>query len=158
MNDLRVNRLKVITSVEWLYDAVEASKDNHVIGTENELNMAVDREADWIKAMQDKLNQFECHRVWTLVPKPQGKTVIATHWVFRNKMDEDEIVIRNRARLVAHGFFQLEGLDYDETFAPVARLEAIRLFLAFPPSRTTKFTKWMSRLHFYMEFFKNESF
>ncbi|KAI3523650.1 hypothetical protein L1887_01930 [Cichorium endivia] len=88
-------------------------------------------DADWIKAMQDELHEFERHKVWTLVPLPPGKTIIGTRWVFRNKMDEDGIVIRNKARLVAQGFTQMEGLDYDETFAPVARLEAIRLFLAF---------------------------
>ena len=81
--------------------------------------------------MQDELNEFECHRVWTLVPRPEGKTIIGTCWVFRNKMDEDGIVIINKERLVAQGFCQLEGLDYDETFYHVARLEAICLFLAF---------------------------
>ena len=88
-------------------------------------------DADWIRAMQDELAEFERHNVWTLVPRPPGKTIIGTRWVYRNKKDEDGIVIRNKARLVAQGFTQLEGLDYDETFAPVARLEAIRLFLAF---------------------------
>ena len=96
------------------------------------------READWIKAMQDELNEFKRHNVWTLVPRPQGKTIIGTRWVFRNKVDEDGIVTRNKARLVAQGFTQLEGLDYDETFAPVARLEAIRLFLAFASFKNFK--------------------
>ena len=81
--------------------------------------------------MQDELDEFERHNVWTLVPHPQGKTIIGTRWVYENKKDEDGIVTRNKARLVAQGFTQLEGLDYDETFSPVARLEAIRLFLAY---------------------------
>ncbi|XP_023741635.1 uncharacterized mitochondrial protein AtMg00820-like [Lactuca sativa] len=95
-------------------------------------------EVDWVKAMQDELNEFERHRVWTLVPKPQGKTIIGTRWIFRNNMDEDGIVIRNNERLVTQGFCQVEGLDYDETFALVARLEAILLFLAFSSFKNFK--------------------
>ncbi|CAH9083075.1 unnamed protein product [Cuscuta europaea] len=86
---------------------------------------------DWVIAMQDELNQFDRLDVWTLVPKPPQKTIIGTKWVFKNKKDEEGIVIRNKARLVAKGYNQQEGIDYDETFAPVARIEAIRLFLAY---------------------------
>ena len=88
-------------------------------------------DSDWVIAMQDELNQFEQQQVWKLVPRPKNKKVVGTRWVFRNKLDEDGIVIRNKARLVAQGYSQAEGIDYDETYAPVARLEAIRLFLAF---------------------------
>ncbi|GKF76215.1 retrovirus-related pol polyprotein from transposon TNT 1-94, partial [Tanacetum coccineum] len=88
-------------------------------------------EEGWIIAMQEELNQFERNKVWTLVPVPYGKTIIGTKWIFRNKMDENGVVIKNKARLVAQGFRQEEGIDYDETFAPVARLEAIRIFLAY---------------------------
>ncbi|GJR61900.1 putative ribonuclease H-like domain-containing protein [Tanacetum coccineum] len=70
-------------------------------------------------------------KVWVLVDLPYGKKVIGTEWVFRNKRDERSIVVKNKARLVAQGFRQEEGIDYDEVFAPVARIEAIRLFLAF---------------------------
>ena len=86
---------------------------------------------DWIVAMQEELNQFKRNKVWKLVPATKDKAIIGTKWVFRNKMDEDGIVTRNKARLVAKGYSQDEGIDYDETFAPVARLEAIRIFLAF---------------------------
>ena len=82
-------------------------------------------------AMQEELNQFERNKVWKLVPKPKNRTIIGTKWVFRNKMDEAGIVTRNKARLVAKGYSQEEGIDFDETFAPVARLEAIRIFLAY---------------------------
>ena len=86
---------------------------------------------DWVLAMQDELNQFERNQVWKLVPKPRNRTVIGTKWVFRNKMDENGMITRNKARLVAKGYCQEEGIDFDETFAPVARLEAIRIFLAY---------------------------
>jgi hypothetical protein len=81
--------------------------------------------------MQEELTQFERNKVWKLVPRPSDKTVIGTKWVYRNKMDERGVVTRNKARLVAQGYRQEEGIDYDETFAPVARLEAIRMFLAY---------------------------
>nr|GFA26416.1 retrovirus-related Pol polyprotein from transposon TNT 1-94 [Tanacetum cinerariifolium] len=67
----------------------------------------------------------------SLVPRPEGKTIIKTKWIFKNKKDESNLDIRNKARLVAVGYSQQEGIDYDETFAPVARIEAIRLFLAY---------------------------
>ncbi|GKF80801.1 retrovirus-related pol polyprotein from transposon TNT 1-94, partial [Tanacetum coccineum] len=88
-------------------------------------------EEGWIIAMQEKLNQFEKNKVWTLVPKPHGKTIIGTKWIWKNKMDENGVVIKNKARLVAQGYNQQEGIDYEETFVPVARLEAIRIFLAY---------------------------
>ncbi|GJV38192.1 ribonuclease H-like domain-containing protein [Tanacetum coccineum] len=85
----------------------------------------------WIEAMQEELLQFKLQKVWTLVDLPNGKRAIGTKWVFRNKKDERGIVVRNKARLVAQGYTQEEGIDYDEVFAPVARIEAIRLFLAY---------------------------
>ena len=86
---------------------------------------------NWIEAMKEELSQFEKSKVWTLVPLPKGQSAIGTKWVFRNKLDKNGKVIRNKARLVAQGYNQQEGIDYDETFAPVARLEAIRMLLAF---------------------------
>ncbi|XP_057990561.1 uncharacterized protein LOC131172945 [Hevea brasiliensis] len=85
----------------------------------------------WILAMQEELNQFERNKVWNLVPKPKDHSIIGTKWVFRNKMDEKGNVVRNKARLVAQGYNQEEGIDFDETFAPVARIEAIRMLCAF---------------------------
>ncbi|GJT75520.1 putative ribonuclease H-like domain-containing protein [Tanacetum coccineum] len=84
-----------------------------------------------IEAMQEELLQFKLQKVWTLVDLPKGKRAIGTKWVYRNKKDERGIVVRNKARLVAQGYTQEEGIDYDEVFAPVARIEAIRLFLAY---------------------------
>ncbi|GKC78563.1 putative ribonuclease H-like domain-containing protein [Tanacetum coccineum] len=85
----------------------------------------------WIEAMQEELLQFKLQEVWTLVNLSNGKRVIGSKWVFRNKKDKRGIVIRNKARLVAQGYTQEEGIGYYEVFAPVARIEAIRLFLAY---------------------------
>nr|GEX46458.1 retrovirus-related Pol polyprotein from transposon TNT 1-94 [Tanacetum cinerariifolium] len=89
------------------------------------------KDVDWVSAMQDELDQFARFKVWRLVPRPEGKTIIKTKWIFKNKKDESSLVIRNKARLVAVCYSQQEGIDYDETFVPVARIEAIRLFLAY---------------------------
>ncbi|GJY52361.1 putative ribonuclease H-like domain-containing protein [Tanacetum coccineum] len=89
------------------------------------------KDPSWIEAMQEELLQFKLQQVWTLVDLPYGKRAIGTKWVYRNKKDERGIVIRNKARLVAQGYTQEEGIDYDEVFAPVARIDAIRLFLAY---------------------------
>ncbi|GJY18861.1 retrovirus-related pol polyprotein from transposon TNT 1-94 [Tanacetum coccineum] len=89
------------------------------------------KDPSWIEAMQEELLQFKLQQVWTLVDLPHGKRAIGTKWVYRNKKDERGIVIRNKARLVAQGYTQEEGIDYDEVFAPVARIKAIRLFLAY---------------------------
>ena len=85
----------------------------------------------WILAMKEELNQFQRNDVWDLVPRPQQKNIIGIKWVFINKLNEQGEVVRNKARLVAQGYSQQEGLDYTETFAPVARLEAIRLLLSY---------------------------
>nr|GFA44746.1 putative ribonuclease H-like domain-containing protein [Tanacetum cinerariifolium] len=89
------------------------------------------KDLSWIEAMQEKLLQFKLQDVWTLVDLPYGKRAIGLKWVFENKLDERGIVIRNKARLVAQGYTQEEGIYYDEVFALVARIEVIRLFLAY---------------------------
>nr|GEU63243.1 ribonuclease H-like domain-containing protein [Tanacetum cinerariifolium] len=83
------------------------------------------------EAMQKELLQFKLQEVWTLMDLPYGKRDISTKWVFRNKKDEIAIVIRNKARLVAQGHIQEEGIDYDKVSVPVTRIKAIRLFLAY---------------------------
>ncbi|GJZ37400.1 retrovirus-related pol polyprotein from transposon TNT 1-94 [Tanacetum coccineum] len=88
------------------------------------------RDESWIVAMQEELNQFIANDVWELVPQPKNMKIIETKWVFRNKLDENGSVSRNKARLVAQGYNQQEGIDYNETYAPVARLESIRILLA----------------------------
>ncbi|KAG9450314.1 hypothetical protein H6P81_010279 [Aristolochia fimbriata] len=84
----------------------------------------------WIKAMQEELDQFERNEVWMLVPRPDNANIIGTKWIFKNKTDESGNITRNKTRLVAQGYTQVEGVDFDETFAPVARLESIRLLLS----------------------------
>ena len=81
--------------------------------------------------MQEELNQFERNKVWTLVPRPKNHPIIGAKCVFRNKMDEQGVITRNKVRLVAKSYNQEEGIDYDETYAPIARLEAIRMLLAY---------------------------
>ena len=77
------------------------------------------------------LNNITHNEVWILEERPQGARVIGTKWVFHNKQDDQGVVVRNKTRLVAKGFSQIESLDFGETFAPVARLEAIRILLAY---------------------------
>nr|GEW90242.1 ribonuclease H-like domain, reverse transcriptase, RNA-dependent DNA polymerase [Tanacetum cinerariifolium] len=94
------------------------------------VSQALDDES-WVEVMQKELLQFSLQKVWRLVDLPYGKKTIRTKWVYKNKKDEKGIVVRNKARLVAQGHRQKEGINYDEVFAPVARIEAIRIFLSF---------------------------
>jgi hypothetical protein len=80
--------------------------------------------------MQEELNNFTRNEVWHLVLRP-NQNVVGTKWVFRNKQDEHGVVTRNKAQLLAKGYSQVECLDFDETYATVARLESIRILLAY---------------------------
>ncbi|XP_024965966.1 uncharacterized protein LOC112506178 [Cynara cardunculus var. scolymus] len=106
------------------------------------------QDPDWIKTMQDELREFERNQVWRLVPRPKDKSIIGIKWVFLNKKDETGIVVRNKVRLVAKGYCQQERIDYDETFAPMARIESIKIFLVFAAHKNIRYIKWMSNLHF----------
>jgi hypothetical protein len=88
--------------------------------------------------MHEELDNFERNQIWTLVDPPRDVNVIGTKWVFKNKQGEDGEVVRNKARLVAQGYSQVEGLDFGETFASVACLEAIRILLVFVASKGFK--------------------
>ncbi|GJS76071.1 retrovirus-related pol polyprotein from transposon TNT 1-94 [Tanacetum coccineum] len=85
----------------------------------------------WIEVMQEELNEFERIEVWELVPRPDKVMVITLKWIYEVKLDELGSILKNKARLVDHGYCQEEGIDFEESFASVARLEAIRIFLAF---------------------------
>ncbi|GJZ15709.1 retrovirus-related pol polyprotein from transposon TNT 1-94 [Tanacetum coccineum] len=102
---------------------------NHPL--ENVIGNLNQRTISWIIAMQEELNQFIANDVWELVSQPRNMTIIGTKWVFRNKLDENGVVSRNKARLVAQGYNQQEGINYDETYALVARLDSIRILLAY---------------------------
>nr|GEX68263.1 ribonuclease H-like domain-containing protein [Tanacetum cinerariifolium] len=118
-------------------------KDHHVTQLIGDLSSATQtrkepkrvhqafKDPSWIEAMQEELLQFKMQMAWVLVDFPHGKRAICTKWVFRFKKDERGIVVRNKARLVTQGHTQEEGIDYEEVFTPVARIEAIRLFLAY---------------------------
>ena len=88
------------------------------------------QDESYVEAMHDKLLRFQRNDVWTLVPRPEGEHIIGIKWIFRNKTDEEGNAIRNKAWLVAQGYSQMEGVDYNETFAPVACIESIRILLA----------------------------
>jgi hypothetical protein len=95
------------------------------------------QDLDWVLAMQDEFNNFKRNEVWSLVPRLK-QNVVGTKWVFRNKQDEHGVVIRNKARPVAKGYAQVAGLDFEETFAPVARLESILILLAYATHHSFK--------------------
>ncbi|GKC16638.1 retrovirus-related pol polyprotein from transposon TNT 1-94, partial [Tanacetum coccineum] len=112
-----------------IYDVVNIKKfKNHPLGK--------------IIAMQEELNQFIANDVWELLPRPKSSTIIGTKWVFKNKLDKNGVVSRTKARLVAQGYNQQEGIDYDETYALVARTskdnEDPRWSTSFKPLRTQK--------------------
>ncbi|GJV07766.1 putative ribonuclease H-like domain-containing protein [Tanacetum coccineum] len=106
---------------------------NSAVQTRSKVNKSSGAHAfvSYVDVMQEELLQFKIQKVWILVDLPYGKKAIGIKWVYRNKKDEKGVVVRNKARLVAQGHRQEEGIDYDEVFAPVARIEAIRIFLAF---------------------------
>ncbi len=85
----------------------------------------------WIHTMKEELDQIVKNDTWELVPRPNNKNVIGTKWVLRNKMNDKGKVVRNKARLVEKGYSQQEGIDYEETYTPIARMEAISIFLAY---------------------------
>nr|GEV47290.1 integrase, catalytic region, zinc finger, CCHC-type, peptidase aspartic, catalytic [Tanacetum cinerariifolium] len=100
----------------------DVKEDNHDIEVAHIGN-------DPLSAMQEELNEFERLKVWELVPRPDKVMVITLKWIYKVKLDELGGILKNKARIVAHGYCQKEGLDFEESFAPVARLEAIRIFL-----------------------------
>jgi hypothetical protein len=88
--------------------------------------------------MDEELDQIKKNDTWELVPRPKDKNVINKKWVYKNKLNEDRYITRSKARLVCKGYAQVEGIDCEETFSPVARMEAIRLLLAYACSKNIK--------------------
>ena len=97
--------------------------------------------------MHEELNQFVRNDVWELVPRPENAHVISTKWIFRNKTNEDDEIIRNKSRLVAQGYTQVEGVYFDESFAPVARLESIHILLSIACIMDFKLYQKIGRAH-----------
>ncbi|GKE20716.1 retrovirus-related pol polyprotein from transposon TNT 1-94 [Tanacetum coccineum] len=87
-------------------------------------------ESSWIDAMQEEIHKFQRLEVWELVSCPDKVLLIKLKWIYKVKTDEFGGVLKNKARLVAQGFMQEEGINFKESFAPVARIEAIRIFIA----------------------------
>ncbi|KAL8156098.1 hypothetical protein AgCh_001257 [Apium graveolens] len=113
---------------------------------------------NWITAMQEELNQFERCDVWELVKPPKNASVIGTKWIFKNKVDEFSTVTRNKARLVAQGYNQQEGIDFDQTCARVVRLESIRMLLTYACYKNIKLHQMDVKSAFINEFLEEEVF
>lgn len=137
--------MKKLVSVA-LVSQIEPKRSNEALSDES-----------WMKAMQE-LDQFERHQVWTLIKRPKNVFVIGTKWVFRNKLNEEGKVIRNETRLVAQGYSQQEGIDYDKTFASVARLESLRILLAYVSFKRFKVFQMDVKSVFLNDFIKEEVF
>jgi hypothetical protein len=88
--------------------------------------------------MDEELDQIEKNDTWELVPRPKNKNVIDTKWVFRNKLNEDGHVTRNKVSLVCKGYAHIEGIDFEETFVLVSRMEEICFLLAYACSKNVK--------------------
>jgi hypothetical protein len=107
--------------------------------------------------MQEELNNFKRNEVWSLVPRPK-QNVVGTKWVFCNKQDEYGVVTRNKARLVEKGYSHDVGLDFEETFAHVARVESICILLAYAAHHYFKFYKMDVKIAFLNEPIKEEMY
>ncbi|GKF20099.1 retrovirus-related pol polyprotein from transposon TNT 1-94 [Tanacetum coccineum] len=85
----------------------------------------------WIESMQEVPNQFKRLDVWELVECPVGRNIIAVKWLWKNKTDAENTIIRNKSRLVTKGYSQEEGIYFEKSFASVTSLEAVKIFVAY---------------------------
>ncbi|GKF00429.1 putative ribonuclease H-like domain-containing protein, partial [Tanacetum coccineum] len=141
LSGVQIRRMTKAINKQWFISVVYEGKTHEDLHTclfacflsQEELKKVIKalKDLSWIEAMQEELLQFKLQQVWTLVDLPHDKRAIVTKWVYRNKKDERGIVIRNKARLVAQGYTQEEEINYEDFFALVARIEAIRLFLGY---------------------------
>ena len=114
------------------------------------------QDESWVEAIHDELLQFQRNDVWALIPRLEGEHIIGTKWIFRNKTDEEGNVICNKTRLVAQGYSQMEGVDYDESFAPVAFMESIRILLALACHLKFKLYQMDLKIAFLNRLFKED--
>ena len=103
--------------------------------------------AKWLEAMKFEMGSMFENKVWTLVDLPDDRQAIENKWVFKKNTDTDDNITVYKARLVAKGFRKVQGVDYDETFSPVAMLKSVRIMLAIAAFMIMKFGRWMSKLH-----------
>jgi hypothetical protein len=129
--DARVETRRKIYSLEQIYLALLSTIEPKYFEEDN-------KDEFWNKAMDEELDQIEKNDTWELVPRPKNKNVIDTKWVFRNKLNEDGQVTRNKSRLVCKGYAKIEGIDFEETFSPVSKMEAIHFLLAYACSKNVK--------------------
>ena len=113
---------------------------------------------NWVESMHENLNQLVRNDVWELVPRPENVHVIDTKWIFKNKNDEDGEIIRNKSRLVAQGYTQMEGVDFDESFALVARLESICILMSIICTMNFKLYQMDVKCAFLNEYLNEEVF
>ncbi|GKE72955.1 retrovirus-related pol polyprotein from transposon TNT 1-94 [Tanacetum coccineum] len=111
-----------------------SSGDISSVDSTHNLKSAITEDC-WFQAMQDEIHEFDRLQVWELVPQPDCVMIIALKWIYKVKLDEYGDVLKNKARLVAKGYRQDEGIDFEESFTPVARIEAIRIFIANAASK-----------------------
>ena len=108
--------------------------------------------------MHEELHQFQQNKMWTLVPRLNDHSIIGISWVFKNKLDENGVIVRNKACLVTKGYSQEMRIDFDDSFAPVVRLEAVRILLAFASSLNFKFYQIDVKSAFLNDFIKEHVF
>ncbi|GKE07493.1 retrovirus-related pol polyprotein from transposon TNT 1-94, partial [Tanacetum coccineum] len=129
-----------------------------IIGKEPKNIKEAIKEESWTMAMKEELNQFVTNDVWILVPPPENQTIIGTKWVFKNKLDENGVVSRNKARLVAQGYNQQEGIDFAETYALVARLESLKILLSYACAHDLKLFQMDVKSDFLNVFINEEGY
>nr|GFB50714.1 retrovirus-related Pol polyprotein from transposon TNT 1-94 [Tanacetum cinerariifolium] len=129
-------RRQLVTNALWCYF--------HAFLTKVEpKNYKAMKESFWIKAMHEEIYKFERLKVWELVPRLDKVMIINLKWIFKVKLDEYGGVMKNKALLVAKGFCQEEGMGFNESFTPVVRIEAIRIFIAYAAHKNMTVFKWM---------------
>nr|GFA50622.1 retrovirus-related Pol polyprotein from transposon TNT 1-94 [Tanacetum cinerariifolium] len=121
----------VSTWLQLYEQALFCYYDAFLTSVEPKTNKEALTQSCWIEAMQEELHEFERLEVWELVPRPDQVMVITLKWIYKVKLDELGGILENKAHLVARGYRQEEGINFEESFAPVARLEAIQIFLAY---------------------------
>jgi hypothetical protein len=111
------------------HDTVEA--ELHAVSVEEPRSLKeADGDPNWVAAMEEELSSIRENKTWSLVEPPRGHRAIGLKWVYKVKRDENGDIVKYKARLVAKGYVQRPGVDFEEVFAPVARLESVRLLLA----------------------------